>query len=253
MTGIPMLLCRATSRFVFLIGTLILLCGPAVAQSDKSTTVINDMITALGGKAFLEVREIQSSGKIFAIKNDLQAGSDVFVDYVKFPDRRRTEYGTYRVKPAEILNGESGWNTDLNKVEAKPPAEVKSLQAASRTGFQYVARFILNRPGLVLQYDGTEMISFRSNDVIEFRDSGNLLRLFVDQQSHLPTKMEVRREGESFVREEQFANWHDFKGIKTPLFIIRLKDGEREREIRYENVSYNPGMADSLFAPPAAR
>jgi hypothetical protein len=181
------------------------------------------------------------------------AGSDVFVDYVKFPDKRRTEYGTYRIKPAEIINGETGWNIDLPKIEAKPPAEAKSLQAGFKTGFQYVARFILNRPGLVLQHVGTELITFRTNDVLEFRDSDNLLRLFVDQQSHLPTKMEVRRSGETFLREEQYANWHDFQGIQTPLFIIRLKDGEREREIRFDNVSYNPGMADSLFAPPAAR
>jgi hypothetical protein len=226
---------------------------PAGAQSDKATTVINDMITALGGKAFLEVREIQSSGKIFGFKNDAMSGSDVFVDYVKFPDKRRTEYGTYRIKPMEIINGETGWNIELPKIEAKPPAEAKSLQAGFKTGFQYVARFILNRPGVVLQHVGTEMISFKSNDVIEFRDSGNLLRLFVDQQSHLPTKIEVRRQGETFLREEQFANWHDYQGIKTALFIIRLKDGEREREIRFDNVSYNPGMADSLFAPPAAR
>jgi hypothetical protein len=253
MMDIPMLLRHANSRFAFLIAALILLCTPASAQTDKAATVINDMITALGGKTFLEVREIKSSGKIFGFKNDTMAGSDVFVDYVKFPDKRRTEYGTYRIKPAEIINGETGWNIDLPKVESKPPAEARSLQAGFKTGFQYVARFILNRPGLVLQHVGTELIVFRSNDVIEFRDSGNLLRLFVDQQSHLPTKMEVRRSGEAFIREEQYANWHDFQGIQTALFIIRLKDGEREREIRFDNVSYNPGMADSLFAPPAAR
>jgi hypothetical protein len=253
MIGIPMLLRHANSRFAFLIGAVVLLCTPASAQTDKATTIINDMITALGGKTFLEVREIRSSGKIFGFKNDTMAGSDVFVDYVKFPDKRRTEYGTYRIKPAEIINGETGWNIDLPKIEAKPPAEAKSLQAGFKTGFQYVARFILNRPGLVLQHVGTELITFRTNDVLEFRDSDNLLRLFVDQQSHLPTKMEVRRSGETFLREEQYANWHDFQGIQTPLFIIRLKDGEREREIRFDNVSYNPGMADSLFAPPAAR
>jgi hypothetical protein len=248
-----MVLHRANSRFAFLIGAVILLCTPVSAQEDKAAAVINDMIKALGGKAFLEVREIQSSGKIFGFKNDMMSGSDVFVDYVKFPDKRRTEYGTYRIKPTEIINGETAWTIELPKIETKPPAEAKSLQAGFQTGFQYVARFVLNRPGMVMQHVGTEMIAFRSNDVIEFRDSGNLSRLFVDQQSHLPTKIEVRRSGETFLREEQFANWHDFQGIKTPLFIIRFKDGAREREIRFDNVSYNPGMADSLFAPPAAR
>jgi hypothetical protein len=210
------------------------------------------MITALGGKAFLEVREIQSYGKIFGFKNDMMSGSDVFVDYVKFPDKRRTEYGTYRIKPAEIINGDTGWSIDLPKIEAKPPAEAKSLQAGSRP-LPVCCPIYPESPGLVLQHVGTELIAFRSNDVIEFRDAGNLSRLFVDQQSHLPTKIEVRRAGETFLREEQFANWHDFQGIPTALFIIRFKDGEREREIRFDNVRYNPGMADSLFAPPAAR
>jgi len=237
----------------FLIASLLVLLASASAQTDKATTVVNDMITALGGKSFLEVREIQASGKIFGFKNDRMAGSDVFVDYVKFPDKRRTEYGTYRIKPTEIINGDNAWGIDLPKIEAKTPADVKTLQAGFKTGFQYVARFVLNRPGLALQHVGTELISYRSHDVIEFRDSGNLLRLFVDQQSHLPSKIQVRRSGETFIREEQFANWHDFQGIRTALFIIRFKDGEREREIRYDNVSYNPGMADSQFSPPAAR
>jgi len=253
MNGIPMLLRHPTLRIAFLIGAVLVPFSNANAQTDKAATVINDMITTLGGKAFLEVREIQASGKIFGFKNDVMAVSNQIVDYVKFPDKRRTEYGTYRVRPADIFNGDTGWSIDLPKIEAKPAAEVKAVQAGFKTDFQYVARFILNRPGLVLQHLGTELIAFRSNDVIEFRDSGNLLRLFVDQQSHLPTKMQVRRSGETFMREDQFANWHDFQGIRTALFIIRLRDGVREREIRFDNVSYNPGMADSLFAPPAAR
>lgn len=240
-------------RSAFLIAAEFVLLATASAQTDKATTVVNDMIAALGGKAFLEVREIQSSGKLFAFKNDTMSGSDVFTDYIKFPDKERQEFGTYRIRPTFINNGDAGWKVELPKVEQQPIADAKAFQAGFKTGFQYLARFILNRPGLALQHVGTELIAFRSNDVIEFRDSGNFFRLFVDQQSHLPTKMEVRRSSETFIREEQFANWHDFQGIRTALFIIHLKDGERVTEVRFDNVSYNPGMADSLFAPPAAR
>jgi hypothetical protein len=253
MFGNPMNLRRVTMTIAVLAWAAFVLSAPAVAQTDKATTIFNNMISALGGKAFLDVREIQASGKIFVFKRDVAAGSDVFVDYIKFPDKDRFETGPYRIKPTYINNGDVGWKVELPKIEPQPAAEAKAFQAAFKTGFQYVARFVLTRLDVPLQHVGTEMISFKRNDVLEFRDSGNFFRLFVDQQTDLPTKMQVRRAGEAFMREEQFANWHDFQGIRTALFVIRLRDGEREREVRFDNVSYNPGFADSLFAPPAAR
>ena len=240
-------------KIAILSGT-ILMSGPiASAQSDKATAVINEMIAALGGKSFLDVREIQATGKVFVFKRDQMAGTDSFWDYIKFPDKERQETGTYRIKPTLIFNGDSGWSVYDKKVDAAPPAEIMDFQAGMKTSFQYLSRFILNRPGLSLLHAGTEMLNFKRNDVIEFRDSGNFFRLFVDQQSHLPTKLEVRRSGESFMREEQFANWHEFQGIPTALYIIHYKDGERNTEIRFDNVGYNSGLAESLFVPPAAR
>ena len=181
---------------------LALFAPVADAQTDKATMVVNDMIAALGGKAFTNVREIQANGKFFTFKRDQMAGTEVFVDYIKFPDKERTEFGTYKIKPTNINNGDAGWSVYDKKVELQTPAEVKAFQTGVKTGFQFLARFILNREGLTLQHVGTEMIDFKRNDVIEFRDSGNFFRLFVNQQSHLPTKMQVRRSGETFMREE---------------------------------------------------
>lgn len=241
------------SAIVLLVLTLPVIVHPAGAQTDKAAAVVRDMIEALGGKSFLEVREIRASGKYFTFRGDRSSGSQVFVDYIKFPDKDRQELGTAAIKPTIIHNGDSGWSVNDKKIEPLPAAEVKEFQTVSRSGFQYLSRFVLNRPGLMMLHAGTEMVDFKRNDVIEVRDSGNLFRLFVDQQSHLPTKMEVRRSGEAVMREEQFANWHVFQGLPTPLYIIHFEGGEKTMEVRYDNVSYNSGLADSLFAPPAAR
>jgi len=242
-----------TLKFTLLAGTALIFSPAANGQTDKAAVAVNEMIKALGGQSFLDVREIQATGKVFVFKRDQMAGTDSFADYIKFPDKERQETGTYRIKPTEIFNGDSGWSVYDKKIEALPAAEIKAFHAGMNTSFQYLSRFILNRPGLSLLHAGTEMINFKRNDVIEFRDSGNFFRLYMDQQSHLPTKLEVRRSGETFMREEQFANWHDFQGIPTALYIIHYKDGERNTEIRFDNVSYNPGLAESLFVPPAAR
>src|SRR6185295_20360635 len=55
-------------KFAVLTGIALMFGPVASAQSDKATAVITDMITTLGGKAFLDVREIQASGKVFAFK-----------------------------------------------------------------------------------------------------------------------------------------------------------------------------------------
>jgi len=229
------------------------LASTATAQTDKSATVINEMIAALGGKKFLDVREIQMSGKLFVFKRDQMSGTGDFADYIKYPDKLRRETGTGKIKPAEIFNGDSGWMVSDRKIEEYPATEVKEFQAAFRTGFQYVARFVLGKPGLTTLYVGGALIDYKPNDIVEFRDSGHFFRLYVDQQTHLPTKMEVRRAGEVFMREEQYANWHEFQSIKTPLYIIKLQDGERKQEMRLANVAYNTGLADSLFNPPSAK
>jgi len=229
------------------------LASTAAAQTDKSAAIINDMINALGGKKFLDVREIQSSGKVFAFKRDQMSGTNDFINYLKYPDKQRTEYGTSKIKPATIYNGESGWNVVDKKIEELPVTDVKEFQAGLHTGLQYVARFVLTKPGLTTQYVGSGLIDYKPNDMVEFRDSGNFFRLYIDQQTHLPTKMEIRRSGETFIREEQYANWHEFQSIKTALYLIRLRDGERNQEIRYADVAYNTGLADSLFNPTSTR
>jgi hypothetical protein len=221
------------------------------SQADKSAAIIKDMIAALGGQKFLDVREIQSTYKAFEFKHDQMTATGDFVDYVRFPNKMRSEAGTYRIKPAEIFNGDSGWHVDNGKIEEKSAAEIKDFQSAFRTRFQYVARFVLEKPELNTLYVGSTLIDYRPTDTIEFRDSGDFFRLFIDQQTHLPSKMEVRRAGETYIREEQYANWHEFQSIKTPLYIIRLRDGERQLELRYSNFSYNPGLSDNLFNPPS--
>jgi hypothetical protein len=246
-----MLLRYATSKLAFLIVFAFGLVPAASAQSDKASQSVSAMISALGGKPFLEVREIQATGKAFSFKGGRASGSDVFIDYIKFPDKERTEHGSYRIKPTDIHSGDAGWSVYDKKIETFGAADVREFQAAFKTGFQYLSRFILNRAGLSILHAGSELLDFKRNDVLEFRDSGTFFRLFVDQQSHLPTKLQVRRDGESFLREEQFANWHEFQGMPTALFITHFKDGEKTMEIRFDNVIYNPGLADSLFAPPA--
>lgn len=226
-----------------------------IAAQSRSNPMLDQMVAALGGPAFLDVKEIQSSGRFFVFSKGELSAADLFTDYIKFPDKERVEFGREKNKSIMINNGSEGWKVEGRKdPEPQTAGETAEFVSDFKTSFDYVMRFVLKHPSTTIQNLPSEIIDFKRTDVVELRDaSKNRIRFYIDRQTHLPVKMQVRKSNDSALREEQFANWHKFQGVMTPLFVSRYKDGLKTMEIRAETASYNSGLAETLFADPAAK
>jgi hypothetical protein len=216
------------------------------------------MIKALGGSQFLEVREIQTSGRFFMFNKGEISQSDLYTSYWKVPDMDRIEFGKDKIKPARINNGLEGW-TVTPPAKGKDPdvdkqsgADIEEFLKVFRTSFDYVIRFVVNTPKASILHAGSETVDAKRTDILEIRDAEkNLMRVFVDRESRLPMKVQTRLTNETFTDERVYANWHKFNGVMTPLMIVRYRDGVKLQETRVETAAYNPGFPDSLFEPPA--
>jgi hypothetical protein len=238
---------------------VLLVFGPAVhAQSlPPAQKVFDSMIEALGGKTYLDVKEIHVTGRYFTFRRDEVSGSEPFVDYIKFPDMERTEFGKVKEQTVEIHHGKDAWvvkpplKGKIPDVQPQAPAEGRTWLDEFKTMFDYVPRFVVGTPKTTLVNSGSELVDNRRVDVLEVRDAQkNLMRIYVDRETHLPIKVLRRDANESTVKEEHFANWHKFGGVMTPLMIVSYKDGIKKQDVRVDKVVYNSGLADSLFAPP---
>jgi hypothetical protein len=223
-----------------------------VSAQARSNPVIDQMIVALGGPEFLEVKEIHTTGRFFAFTKGQLSGADLFVDYIRFPDMERTEFGREKNKSITINKGSEGWKIEPKEdPEPQTPGQTAEFLSDFKTSFDYVVRFVVKHPQTTTQTLSSEIIDFKRADVVELRDaSKNRIRFYVDRASHLPVKMQVRKADESTVREELFGNWHKLQGVMTPLFVGRFRDGVKTMEIRTETAAYNSGLSDELFAPP---
>jgi len=229
------------------------------AQTTSSgRQLLDKMIQALGGKAFLEVREIQTRGRFYNFKRDQVSAADLYTDYLKFPDMERTEFGREKEKTIQINRGIEGWIVRPPVKKGDPeitemtPAQTEDFLNNFKTQFDYMIRFIVNTPQASVLAAGSEVVDFKRSDILEIRDAQkNLMRVFIDRETSLPLKTQTRLSGESILHEDIYANWHRFDGVMTPLMVVRFKDGVKAMEIRTESVQYNPGFADSLFSPPA--
>ena len=230
----------------------------ATSQSQKPAQVIDQMLAALGGSAFLDAKDIHTSGRFFAFTRGQLSGSDIFNDYIKFPEMERTEFGppsNANKRTVTINRGKEGWKI-AGKKEPEPQGigEAEEFVKSFRTSFDYVLRFVLDQKQTTLQNLPSEIIDFKRIDVVELRDPDkNRIRFYIDRDTHLPVKMQVRRTDESKLHEEQYSNWHKFQGVMTPLFVGRFTDGVKTMEIRAETAAYNSGLSASLFAAPAAK
>jgi outer membrane lipoprotein-sorting protein len=246
-------------QFICLAAFLTVFALNGNAQAPASAQQIFDsMIQALGGKAYLDVKEIQVSGRYFTFRRNEVSGSEPYADFIKFPDMERTEFGKEKEKRIEINRGKEGWDVTppakgkIPDVQPRSKAKMQEFLDGFKTSFDYVPRFVVNTPKTTLVNAGTELVEYKRTDVLEIRDpQKNLMRIYVDRATHLPVKVQTRDADESTVREEAYANWHKFGGVMTALTTVRYKDGVKVMEIHADKVVYNPGFPDSLFAPPA--
>jgi hypothetical protein len=220
------------------------------AQSQSRTIeTLNQMIDALGGQTFIDVDDIHTTGRYFAFTRGELSGSDLFIDYIKFPDMERTELGIGKNKAITINHGKEGMKVEGKKDPAdQTPGEVAEFRKGFQTSLDYVLRFVVQDKQTTIQNLSPEIIRFKRTDVVELRDaSKNRIRFYIDRETHLPIKMQVRRNDDAKLREEEYANWHKFQGVSTALFVSRYTDGVKTMEIRPETVVYNSKLSDTLF------
>ena len=244
---------RKTASILICCGLLLCLClcfsvVNSQAQS-RATQTIDDMIDALGGQTFLDVKDIHTTGRFFAFSRGELSGGDLFSDYIKFPDMERAEFGTAKNRSITINRGKEGSKVEGKKdSEQQTPGEIEEFIKGFKTSFDYVLRFTLSDRQTTIQNLPTEVVDFKRTNVVEIRDaSKNRIRFYIDRDTHLPVKMQVRRTDDSKLREEQYANWHKFQGVMTPLYVSRYTDNVKTMEIRAETAVYNSGLAETLF------
>src|SRR6266568_903664 len=86
------------SGFWLLASALWLLASGFLLQTRPPNQPIDQMIEALGGQVFLDVKDIHATGRFFGFTRGELSAADAFADYIKFPDMERTEFGGLKNK-----------------------------------------------------------------------------------------------------------------------------------------------------------
>ena len=244
-------------KCTFVVGFLVASIASSAQDPDaeRGRKLLNDAIEALGGPAYLAVRDIHSEGRAFSFSRyEEVAGMAPMINYDRLPDKFRQVIGKKR-DVIYVVSGEQGWDSNFRGVAQMPAPEVERIKYNRALSFDIVLRFRLKEPGVSIYAAGSDFVDGRPVDMVDFADAqNNSVRMSFDRQTHLPVRREWERKLPNREREQNIEVLGKYRPAKNnaaqfPFYIRRERNGLKVFESFLNDVEV-ARLSDALFQRP---
>jgi outer membrane lipoprotein-sorting protein len=225
-------------------------------REAKGKRVLDQLITALGGPTYLDIRESDCDGRLaqFGHNGEL-TGYTNFKVYWRYPDKNRTDFSKKGVV-VNIYNGDQGWTLDRGGVTELSATAVADFQEQAKRDINNLLRVRLKEPGMAIRYGGRDVVDLRTVDWVEITDSEQRdFRLAVDQTTHYLVRSVVTLADDTSpdrsVETHIYTNYQLMDGVWTPLQITLDRNGRRINQVFFQSCKYNPGFPENFFTKAA--
>jgi hypothetical protein len=230
--------------------------NPAEAPSSinpKAQQILDRVIQALGGPAFLKVKRMTTRGHVYSIHDEATTALAPFESFVEFPDKRRFSYGK---NPPVILinNGDQAWELDRYGQTSQTPEQARRWQISNRYSLENLLRLRIHEAGILIQLGGVDFVDNVATQALEMVDAqGAQLKLDLNRQTILPVSVTYRVHNPKTDDWDEFADvYSDYKnidGVITPMHIARFFNGERNSETFRSFAHYDDPYPSTYFQP----
>ena len=221
-------------------------------SAAKARQILAEAIQALGGDAYLNVRDVTCTGRLgqFDHSGEL-TGFGHFIDYQQPPLKERQENLPKR-NIISVYNGDQGWELDRGGVADAPRADMEDFKEGVKRDIDNILRHRIHEAGMTLRYGGSDTVDLRQAKWVELVDSDNqTIRIAFADSTHLPIRevAETRNPKTQMKSEEidYFANYHAAGGVQTALQLTRERNGIKLFQAFFDKCEYNTGLSDALF------
>lgn len=247
--------------------SLLLPAAPAWAQNrqQKAKQVIDAAVKALGGPAFMNMKDRIEAGRVYSFYRERLSGAAharIYTRYLTRPEppnieffgqRERQSFGKDNKEDYAVLFTETeGWQVSFRGARPLGKEAEERYRDSARRNIFYILRQRLGEPGMLMEHLGADVVENTPVDIVLITDSENrAVKAFFHSSTGLPVRQEyVRRDEKTRDRFEElsrFAKYRDVGGVQWPYQIQRERDGEKIFEIFAESVVINRDLKDDLF------
>lgn len=226
----------------------------AAENSNQAKAVIEQGIEALGGQAWLTIRDREQQGRGYGFHHgQATGGGSLFWSFTQFPDKERVEVTKER-DIAELYVGNKGWEITY---KGPHPIEQKDLDAYLRRrqfSLDAVLRTWINDPGVALIYVGNAIAAQHpAVEVTLINSHDESVNLYFDVDTHLPVKKSFEWrdpvDRQKNLEEEVYENYRKVSDIMAPYNVTRYFNGDMASQRFLNSVTINQSLDPAMFDP----
>ena len=235
---------------------------PAEPQSNqqKARTLVDQMIQALGGQAYLTAQDYYAEGRSGSFHNETLQGTSLFYRFWKWPDKDRIELTKQR-DIVQLYVGDEAYEITykgIRPISLQKEERVNQAIIRRRYSLENVLRIWLKEPGILLLDEGPSISEGHMAEKLTIINSKNeSVTILVDPSTHLPLEKRFSiRDPRYRERDEEatiYGDWKEFQGINTPRMTVIKRNGETISQQIILNITYNIHPSDALFDPAVAK
>lgn len=229
--------------------------GISVADEDtrKAKMVVQQGIQALGGSAYLNIRDIEQQGRAWGFHHGQNTGGELFWSFYEYPDKQRVEYTKER-DIARVYVGDTGYEITYRGVHPVEEKDMTDYRRQRHYALDVVLHQWVNDPKVVFLYEGDAIAAQHSATQVTLINAKNeAVTLDFDTQTHLPVRkaFEWRDpvDRQKNLEEEIYDNYKPVSGVMVPFNVTRLFNGDMSHQRFLFTVTINQGLDEAMFNP----
>jgi hypothetical protein len=222
-------------------------------NAHKAKALVDQAIQALGGEAYLAIRDREQQGRGYSFHHGRESGGGVFWSFAQFPDKERIEVTKER-DIAQLYIGNKGYEITYKGARPLEQKDLDDYLRRRRFSLDTVLRTWVNDPGVVLLFEGPAIAAQHTALQVTLINSQNeSVTLYFDTDTHLPVKKAFSWrdpvDKQKNLEEEVYENYRSVSGIMAPFNITRFFNGDMAAQRFLNTVTINQGLDQAMFDP----
>jgi hypothetical protein len=252
-----------TSRLLAVAAAVLMLAWPhairtqagdddAAKNAQKAHAALDAMVQALGGQAWLNMKNQMREGFIAAFfHGNPDPGTTEYFEYHQWPDQDRVELTKHR-DVVEFYVGREGWEVTYRGKKAIDQEILDDFLRRRDHSIETAVKVWLKDPNTILVYEGQHLVERRLAEQVTLISAQNeAITILMDAQSHLPLRRVFQWRDPLYKDKntdaEEYDDYHTIDGFPTPLSITRFKNDEMFRQYYIRKVSFNQQLPANFW------
>lgn len=250
------------ARCVMLAALLAASLGAETSQ-QAGQRLIQQCLKAVGGQAFLSMRNKVQHGRAYQFYEGRLSGLTVMTMYTEYEPkpaspppgwfgvRDRRDIGKKKGYFVLFMNGK-GFEVTYRGARPFPEDYMRQYRDRLRRDIFYILRYRLDEPGMIFESLGVDIVANQPADTLRVTDSDNrTVTVYLDQLTHLPVRQKYERRDPA-TREvtEEVTNWGKYRtvsGVQLSNYTQLVRNGEKIFEMFGDELEINQKLPESLF------